>query len=235
MEVGVYEVLKLMIWTVLMVAFSFLTQYFRAKSLFLCSPALVQPFSYLTVIMGILFDILFLGSSYDILMVLGVVMTSIGLFSKLILLKLGKSPWFWNIFHLLLPISFYQTYWLIKVQLSISNQNGVFHWDFWNFLLRTDVNFHILNFFSLNFDRKQHLLILASFLQGIGRESLDANRTEIVTQHRVVLETNAQWLGYFLELEISYRYLGVSVMANQLCLLIWYKIFCFLLSITTHT
>ena len=80
-----------MVWlagyTLLMTMFSFCTQYCRARSVYLCSPALVQPFSYLTVVLGIIFDVFIYGADYNLMMVAGMCLTSVGLFSKLILLK----------------------------------------------------------------------------------------------------------------------------------------------------
>ena len=70
-----------------MVLFSFLTQYTRALSVRSCSPALVQPFSYLTVILGMGLDYIFLDTDYNLLMTIGVLLASLGLFTKLIMLR----------------------------------------------------------------------------------------------------------------------------------------------------
>ena len=77
---------KLMIAIILMVIFSFSTQYFQAKAMFLCKPALVMPFSYFSVILGFVLDTLVFDAKYNGLMVIGMVMASVGLFSKFVAL-----------------------------------------------------------------------------------------------------------------------------------------------------
>ena len=74
-----------------MTLFAFTTQYLRVKTFYLTSPAMVLPFSYFTVLLGLVVDILFYGAEYNLLMILGISLTSIGLFSKLIVLKFFHS------------------------------------------------------------------------------------------------------------------------------------------------
>ena len=69
-----------------MVIFSFSTQYFQMKAVFLCKPALVMPFSYFSVILGFVLDTLVFDAKYNGLMVVGMVMASVGLFSKFVAL-----------------------------------------------------------------------------------------------------------------------------------------------------
>jgi hypothetical protein len=68
-----------------------MTQYFLAKAAYLCSPALIMPFSYISVIVGFVIDILLFDAQYTWLMMIGMVMASIGLFSKFVALYLVKS------------------------------------------------------------------------------------------------------------------------------------------------
>lgn len=69
-----------------MVLFAFLTQFCLARATFMCSPALVMPFSYVSVIAGFIIDILLFDAQYGWVMILGMCMASIGLFSKFIAL-----------------------------------------------------------------------------------------------------------------------------------------------------
>lgn len=75
----------------LLVLFAFLTQYLQARAMYLCSPALILPFSYFTVILGLLIDVLVFDARYNWLMVIGMIMASVGLFSKFILLYLQSD------------------------------------------------------------------------------------------------------------------------------------------------
>lgn len=83
-----HEVLVSLGYLVAMVVAAFLTQLFQTKSIFLCPPALIMPFNYVSVIVGLLIDVFVLGATYNWLMVVGLIMASAGLFSKFILLYL---------------------------------------------------------------------------------------------------------------------------------------------------
>lgn len=85
-SLSIPEILKLILFLLLLVTFAFATQFFQAKSVFLCSPALVMPFSYFSVIFGFVIDALIFNVKYNGLMVIGMVMASVGLFSKFIAL-----------------------------------------------------------------------------------------------------------------------------------------------------
>lgn len=77
---------KLLLCLILLVLFAFLTQYLQAKAMYLCSPALILPFSYFTVIMGLIIDVFVFNAKYNGLMIIGMIMASTGLFSKFLLL-----------------------------------------------------------------------------------------------------------------------------------------------------
>ena len=70
-----------------MFVFAYLAQYMRVRSVYMCSPALIMPFNYLTVIFGLLFDVLVFGAHYDWKSIIGMTLASAGLLSKFILLK----------------------------------------------------------------------------------------------------------------------------------------------------
>ena len=74
-----------------MVLFAFLTQYLLAVALYMCSPALITPFSYFSVITGFLIDLLIFHAQYDKLKIIGMCMASFGLFSKFVALY-AKTP-----------------------------------------------------------------------------------------------------------------------------------------------
>ena len=73
-----------------MCIFAYLTQLFRTKRIYLCSPALVMPFNYLNVILGLIVDILVFNAHYNWIIVLGMILASAGLLSKFIILKLDS-------------------------------------------------------------------------------------------------------------------------------------------------
>ena len=68
-----------------MTVLAFITTYLRVKAFYLSSPALVLPFGYVTVVLGMSIDILVLDADYNLITILGMALTSTGLFSKLIL------------------------------------------------------------------------------------------------------------------------------------------------------
>jgi drug/metabolite transporter (DMT)-like permease len=71
------------------VLFAFGTQFLQTKAMFICSsPALVLPFSYVSVIFGLLLDVLIFDAVYNGLMIVGMIMASAGLFTKFILLHI---------------------------------------------------------------------------------------------------------------------------------------------------
>jgi hypothetical protein len=71
-----------------MLVFAMGAQYTRAKAYFMCYPALVMPFNFLTIIFGLLIDILVFDSKkYNITIIIGMALASLGLFSKFIILK----------------------------------------------------------------------------------------------------------------------------------------------------
>lgn len=72
------------------VLFAFGTQFLQTKAMFICSsPALVLPFSYVSVIFGLLLDVVVFDAKYNGLMVVGLIMASAGLFTKFILLHIA--------------------------------------------------------------------------------------------------------------------------------------------------
>lgn len=73
-------------FVLLMVMFAFFTQYLFAVALYLCSPALITPFSYFSVIVGFLIDLVVFDAQYNALKVIGMCMASLGLFSKFVTL-----------------------------------------------------------------------------------------------------------------------------------------------------
>lgn len=87
-EIGIKEAGQILVLFVLLVGFAFSAQYLRVRSIYLCSPALVMPFNYVTVILGVAIDLLVFGSHYNGPIVLGMILASLGLFSKFVLLKI---------------------------------------------------------------------------------------------------------------------------------------------------
>ena len=75
----------------LMTVMAFCTTYLRVKTFYLTSPAMVLPFSYFTVLLGLAVDIFWYEAEYNLFMILGIGLTSMGLFSKLIALKLSQT------------------------------------------------------------------------------------------------------------------------------------------------
>jgi drug/metabolite transporter (DMT)-like permease len=74
-----------------MVIFAFGAQFLQTKAMFLCSsPALILPFSYVSVIFALLLDVFVFGAVYNGLMVIGMAMASVGLFTKFILHHLSQ-------------------------------------------------------------------------------------------------------------------------------------------------
>jgi hypothetical protein len=72
-----------------MTIFAFGCQFLQTKAMFLCSsPALILPFSYVSVIFALLIDVIVFNAIYNYLMIIGMIMSSAGLFSKFILLYL---------------------------------------------------------------------------------------------------------------------------------------------------
>lgn len=67
------------------VIFALLTQYMIFSSMSLKKPSYIMPFGYLTVICSFFTDMYFFGSSFDTLSVIGMCLTSAGLFSKLLI------------------------------------------------------------------------------------------------------------------------------------------------------
>jgi hypothetical protein len=50
-----------------------------------------MPFNYLNVILGLIVDILIFNSNYNWIIIVGMILSSAGLFSKFILLKMNKQ------------------------------------------------------------------------------------------------------------------------------------------------
>lgn len=74
-----------------MITFAFVSQYLKAKSVYMCSPALVMPFSYLSVIVGLALDIWIFKSHYDTLTIVGMVLSCFGLLSKFVMIYIVKK------------------------------------------------------------------------------------------------------------------------------------------------
>lgn len=82
------EIRNIFILLVLLILFAFGANYLKTISFFLCYPAIVLPFNYLTIIFGLIIDLLvFSSKSYNILIVLGMILAGCGLFSKFLLLR----------------------------------------------------------------------------------------------------------------------------------------------------
>lgn len=73
-----------------LVILAFLGQYFKVKSVYMCSPALIMPFNYLTVILGLLIDLVVFDSHYNWMIIMGMALASCGLLSKFIMIKFQK-------------------------------------------------------------------------------------------------------------------------------------------------
>lgn len=83
------EILKICFFFLGLVLFAFGTQFLQTKAMYLCSsPALILPFSYVSVIFGLVMDVFIFDSKYNGLMIVGMIMASAGLLSKFILLYL---------------------------------------------------------------------------------------------------------------------------------------------------
>lgn len=75
----------------LFVAFSFMLQIFVAKAMYLSSPAVIMPFSYVSVIFGLVIDLIIYDAQYNGLMIVGMIMASGGLFTKFIMAYFDKK------------------------------------------------------------------------------------------------------------------------------------------------
>jgi drug/metabolite transporter (DMT)-like permease len=82
---------KLIAFMLLAVLLSYTSQYIRTWSVYMCSPALIQPFNYLGVVFGIIVDVVIFDISYNAITFVGVMLTSLGLFSKFLLLLFAKK------------------------------------------------------------------------------------------------------------------------------------------------
>lgn len=86
------EMRNIFIYFVLMIIFAFVSHYLKTISFYMCYPAIVLPFNYLTIIFGLIIDLLvFSSKSYNILIVLGMILAGCGLFSKFLLLRLKRT------------------------------------------------------------------------------------------------------------------------------------------------
>lgn len=74
-----------------MITFAFASQYLKAKSVYMCSPALVMPFSYLSVIIGLILDIWIFRSHYDYFAIIGMILSCLGLLSKFVMIYIVKK------------------------------------------------------------------------------------------------------------------------------------------------
>lgn len=72
---------------ILFVASAFISHYTRVKSVYLIKPSYVTPFSYVSVITGMMVDVIIFKSDYNLLMIVGAIFTSCGLLIKLIVEK----------------------------------------------------------------------------------------------------------------------------------------------------
>lgn len=85
-SLSLLQLLKICIVLIILVIVSFLVQLLQTKALYLSSPALIMPFGYFSVVLGMILDVFLFNAKYNAIMVVGMVMASIGLFSKFILL-----------------------------------------------------------------------------------------------------------------------------------------------------
>jgi drug/metabolite transporter (DMT)-like permease len=83
------HIFRIVLYCLCLTAFAFGCQYLATKAMFLCSsPALISPFSYVSVIFAMLFDLFFYKAVYNWITVTGMIMSSMGLLTKFILLHL---------------------------------------------------------------------------------------------------------------------------------------------------
>lgn len=86
------EIRNIFILFVLLILFAFGAHYLKTISFFMCYPAIVLPFNYLNIIFGLIIDLLvFSSKSYNILIVLGMILAGCGLFFKFLLLMLKRT------------------------------------------------------------------------------------------------------------------------------------------------
>lgn len=82
------EIMRIVVYVILMVIFAFASDYLRTISYFMCYPAIVLPFNYITIIFGVIIDLLvFEIKNYNFLIILGMLLSACGLFSKFLLLR----------------------------------------------------------------------------------------------------------------------------------------------------
>jgi len=68
-----------------MAVFAYLAHYFRVKSLFLLPPSKIIPFNYVGIILSVIMDLTLFGHKTNLLEIIGILLTSIGLLSHLFL------------------------------------------------------------------------------------------------------------------------------------------------------
>ena len=86
-DLGAQDTIKCLAGITSCVIAGSISQFSEIKAATLNRPSATMPFSYISVIVGMLVDVLVFSSEYNGLMVLGALMTSMGLFSKLIIEK----------------------------------------------------------------------------------------------------------------------------------------------------
>ena len=72
----------LLLLIILTVFVAFMAQYTRLKAVYLVKPSDVIPFSYVGIISSLLIDIFVFDSSFNAFSIVGILMTSVGLFTK---------------------------------------------------------------------------------------------------------------------------------------------------------
>ena len=61
------------------------TQICVTRAIYIKKASYIMPFGYISIVFATLSDILFFGASFDLLSVIGMIMTSAGLFGKLLI------------------------------------------------------------------------------------------------------------------------------------------------------
>jgi drug/metabolite transporter (DMT)-like permease len=73
------------VYTFFFVIFAYTTQNLITKAVMKKKPSYLMPFGYITIIGSALIDFFIFGNSFDILTIIGLLLTSCGLFVKLII------------------------------------------------------------------------------------------------------------------------------------------------------
>lgn len=67
-----------------LVAFAYLTQNLVTRAIYLKKASYIMPFGYISIVVAFISDIVFFDASFDWISILGMILTSAGLLSKLL-------------------------------------------------------------------------------------------------------------------------------------------------------